>query len=198
MSFWSKKPETPTIPDTVTEKLSEITNTHTNIELRLQKLEEGSKKIQFVEINTRIDEIAASTQKRFEDVQHQILSVTDSIPIVFKEYKKLIEDLQKKQCILEERIAVYDEKLEKLKELEEQSKKPIVSNNSPTGYKPSPLTRALAEQNNVPSGPVSTMSPTGPPPKVAISGTGGTKQPSWVKKKEELSPTINDTVVRDA
>ncbi len=193
MSFWSKKTDEQS--QVISSTIEQFRETLSELEIRVSTNENSFTK-RDQELKASIERVDEFVQKKVDNLQHQILSVTDFIPTAFKEYQKLLEDLQRKQCILEERIAVYDEKLEKLKELtdrlEEQSKKPVVSNNSLTGYKPSPITRVFAEQNNVPRGPVS---PTGPPPKVVISGT---KQPSWIKKKEEPSPTINDTVVRDA
>jgi hypothetical protein len=207
MSFWSKKPETQqtnTVPDAVKEELSEIRNTYENIELRLVKLEKQEK-------CCSASEFVSSTNKRFEDISSQLVlqqenytSSLSSNSKYMEESKKLIEMLQHTQNILEERIALYDEKLDKLKELTDKLDAALQSKSStPSPYKQSPLTRTLVEQTTQNKGP-SNVSVTGTTPVKTFSGQTK-QQPSWIKKKieekpkeEELAPTINETIVRDA
>jgi hypothetical protein len=125
MSFWSKKAEAQaiTIPDTVKEELSEIRNTYANIDLRLTKFEEIYMKQEKLQLATRIDEVADSMNKRIEEVadsmNKRIEEVNSKLVTQEEIYKssillnskyiqesqKLIEELQHKQNILEERIA---------------------------------------------------------------------------------------------
>jgi hypothetical protein len=113
-----------------------------------------------------------SSLEKFTQETKEKLVVFETHQTTLTDYKKLIEELQYKQNILEERIAVYDEKMLNLKIL---------------------TTRVEAfldeakNQNQIPL--TSTVKTT---PKVFVPAVTTNKQPSWVKKAE-LEPSVKNS-----
>ncbi len=166
MSFWNKKENA----EAILTHVDPIKKNIADLEIRISTLENSSnkrEKMAFTEFSSLIEEQQQTILKKISVIEdHQETTsnkITDQQNTTFAEYKKLIEELQHKQNILEERIAVYDEKIQNVKTLSAR------------------IEALLAELEAKKSETIKTT------PKSFVPVVFTNKQPSWIKKpKEEM------------
>ena len=189
MSFWGKKTDDQAaLSEAIAIGTAVLREKIADFEIRLSTMENSSnkrEKLSFQELKQRTDEIAESTDTRLKSFEERIRSL-ETKPTPFAEEIETqhaeIEKILKMQTTLEEKIAVYDEKLLKLKELTERLETQIQALET----KPKPSSAVL-------SGFPIRASATGPSGPSGPPAPSTSKTPSWVKAKPKLEITIPTT-----